>query len=57
MASDGLWDKVSDQEAVDVVSKEETSILACKKLVDMSARRGNLDDITVMVINLQSFLY
>ncbi|XP_060175585.1 probable protein phosphatase 2C 2 [Lycium barbarum] len=56
MASDGLWDKVSDQEAVDVVSKEKSSILACKKLVDMSARRGNLDDITVMVINLQSFL-
>ncbi|KAK4341195.1 hypothetical protein RND71_039696 [Anisodus tanguticus] len=47
---------VSDQEAVDVVSKEKSSILSSKRLVDMSARRGNLDDITVMVINLQSFL-
>nr|XP_016461264.1 PREDICTED: probable protein phosphatase 2C 74 [Nicotiana tabacum] len=56
MASDGLWDKVSDQEAVDVVAKEKSSILACKKLVDISARRGNLDDITVMIINLKSFL-
>ncbi|TXG53480.1 hypothetical protein EZV62_022649 [Acer yangbiense] len=55
MASDGLWDKVNVQEAVDVVSKEKKSIESCKKLIEMSSSRGNMDDITVMVINLQNF--
>ncbi|OWM67526.1 hypothetical protein CDL15_Pgr028389 [Punica granatum] len=55
LASDGLWDKVTGQEAVDVVSQEKSLQESCKKLVDMSSCRGNLDDITVMVINLQSF--
>ncbi|KAF9670530.1 hypothetical protein SADUNF_Sadunf13G0078600 [Salix dunnii] len=56
MASDGLWDKVSEQEAVDVILRENNSVESCKKLVDKSFSRGNMDDITVMVINLQNFV-
>lgn len=56
MASDGLWDKVNDQEAVDVVLRDKNSIESCKKLIDISFNRGNIDDITVMVINLQRFM-
>lgn len=57
MASDGLWDKVSEQEAVDVVSREEVNAMAsCKKLVDISFSRGNKDDITVIVIHLKKFV-
>ncbi|KDP45605.1 hypothetical protein JCGZ_17212 [Jatropha curcas] len=56
MASDGLWDKVDVQEAVDVISRDKNSVESCKKLVDMSFSRGNMDDITVMVINLQNFM-
>ncbi|GMY07928.1 probable protein phosphatase 2C 2 [Fagus crenata] len=56
MASDGLWDKVNDQEAVDAVLREKHLLVSCKKLVDMSFSRGNMDDITVMVINLQNFV-
>lgn len=48
-------DQVNDQEAVDVVSKEKNLLKSCKKLVDMSCSRGNMDDITVMLINLQYF--
>ncbi|XP_077224662.1 putative protein phosphatase 2C 2 [Tasmannia lanceolata] len=55
MASDGLWDKVSNQEAVNVVLKHKNSIESCKKLVDISCSRGNNDDITVMVVDLQKF--
>ncbi|GFY81335.1 phosphatase 2C5 [Actinidia rufa] len=55
MASDGLWDKVNDQEAVDLVLSEKNSLVSCKKLVDMSCKRGNIDDITVIVINVQRF--
>ncbi|WOL02389.1 putative protein phosphatase 2C 74 [Canna indica] len=56
MASDGLWDKVTNQEAVDVVGKERDSMKACKELVELSCRRGSRDDITVMVVDLQNFL-
>lgn len=50
--------QVDDQEAVDVVRREyDSSILkACKTLVEMSSSRGNVDDITVMVINLRNFV-
>ncbi|KAI4389367.1 hypothetical protein MLD38_001598 [Melastoma candidum] len=57
MASDGLWDKVSEQEAVDVVGREGGDMeKGCKKLIELSSSRGNLDDITVLLINLQSFV-
>ncbi|KAH9781639.1 protein-serine/threonine phosphatase [Citrus sinensis] len=56
MASDGLWDKVNAQEAVDVVSRNKSSMESCKNLIDISSSRGNMDDITVMVINLDKFV-
>lgn len=56
VASDGLWDKVGDQEAVDVVSSKKDSLESCKELIAMSTSRGGVDDITVMVINLQKFV-
>lgn len=55
MASDGLWDKVSDQEAVDLVSRQTNLQESCKKLVELACSKGSLDDITVMLINLQNF--
>ncbi|KAK1263914.1 putative protein phosphatase 2C 2 [Acorus gramineus] len=56
MASDGLWDKVTNQEAVEVVLKHTSPLQACKSLMDLSSSRGNKDDKTVMVIDLQRFL-
>eukprot|EP00268_Persea_americana_P013040 TRINITY_DN1565_c0_g1_i5.p1 TRINITY_DN1565_c0_g1~~TRINITY_DN1565_c0_g1_i5.p1 ORF type:complete len:202 (-),score=42.45 TRINITY_DN1565_c0_g1_i5:305-910(-) len=63
LASDGLWDKVSNQEAVDMVRPLFTNfgdspspLTACKKLVDLSATRGSTDDISVMIIPLRSFI-
>ncbi|XP_054819749.1 probable protein phosphatase 2C 25 [Prosopis cineraria] len=58
LASDGLWDKVTNQEAVDIArsfcvgSDKPQPLLACKKLVELSASRGSFDDISVMVIKL-----
>lgn len=48
--------QVNEQEAVDVVLRDRNSVESCKKLVDMSFSRGNMDDITVMVINLHNFM-
>ncbi|GAB2263213.1 hypothetical protein Droror1_Dr00004210 [Drosera rotundifolia] len=61
LASDGLWDKVTNQEAVDVArplcigtSKLEP-LVTCKKLVEMAASRGSCDDISVMLIQLDQY--
>ncbi|KAK6135796.1 hypothetical protein DH2020_030491 [Rehmannia glutinosa] len=62
LASDGLWENVSNQEAVDVVRSlcvsmdKPEPLFACKKLVDLSLTRGSLDDISVMVIQLTRFI-
>ncbi|ESQ36188.1 hypothetical protein EUTSA_v10008595mg [Eutrema salsugineum] len=63
LASDGLWDKVSNQEAVDIArpfcigtNHKQKPLLACKKLVDLSVSRGSLDDISVMIIPLSRFI-
>uniref|UniRef100_A0A0E0DG94 protein-serine/threonine phosphatase n=1 Tax=Oryza meridionalis TaxID=40149 RepID=A0A0E0DG94_9ORYZ len=67
LASDGLWCKVSNQEAVDAVAAAAAagggsgvhvagSTDPCKELVAMARSRGSRDDITVMVVDLQPFL-
>ncbi|GAU27687.1 hypothetical protein TSUD_126330 [Trifolium subterraneum] len=62
LASDGLWEKVSNQEAVDIArsfcvgSNTQGSFKACKKLVDLSASRGSIDDISIMIIELQNYI-
>ncbi|KAK8683637.1 hypothetical protein V6N13_039691 [Hibiscus sabdariffa] len=62
LASDGLWDKVSNQEAVDIARPLCTGIdkpvplFACKKLVDLSVSRGSSDDISVMLIQLGHYI-
>ncbi|AEC05891.1 Protein phosphatase 2C family protein [Arabidopsis thaliana] len=62
LASHGLWDKVSNQEAVDIArpfclrTEKPLLLAACKKLVDLSASRGSFDDISVMLIPLRQFI-
>lgn len=62
LASDGLWEKVTNQEAIDIArplctgNNKLQPLAACKKLVDMSVSRGSLDDVSVMVIQLESYL-
>ncbi|KAL6660781.1 hypothetical protein ACP70R_001816 [Stipagrostis hirtigluma subsp. patula] len=56
VASDGLWDKVGNQEAVDAVAGSASRAAACRQLVDMARRRGSRDDVTVMIVDLQRFL-
>jgi protein phosphatase 1L len=56
LASDGLWNKVSCQEAVDVVFAADGTTAPCKELVAMARSRGSRDDVTVMVVDLRRFL-
>ncbi|KAF5192177.1 phosphatase 2C [Thalictrum thalictroides] len=54
LASDGLWDKVTNQEAIDIarplcVDLDKPAVLsACKRLAELAVMRGSLDDISVM---------
>lgn len=64
LASDGLWNKVTNQEAVDVVqpfftkSSDKPELKhACRKLVELSVNRGSSDDTSVMVIQLGRFAH
>lgn len=57
------WLQVCNQEAVDVVrsfcsSDEDVAGLssACNQLAELSAKRGCVDDITVLVIHLDHFV-
>lgn len=62
LASDGLWEKVSNQEAVELLRPfcvgvdNQQSLSACKKLVDLAVKRGSSDDISAMVIQLGQFV-
>ncbi|KAL6003356.1 hypothetical protein ACLOJK_023579 [Asimina triloba] len=63
LASDGLWDKVGNQEAVDIAramhakaDETSSSLSACKNLVDLSVLRGSADDVSVMIIQLEHFI-
>ncbi|TVU47397.1 hypothetical protein EJB05_06997 [Eragrostis curvula] len=61
LASDGLWDKIDNQEAVDLarplcISNDKASrMAACRRLVEISISRGSTDDISVVIVQLQNF--
>ncbi|XP_042491346.1 probable protein phosphatase 2C 25 [Macadamia integrifolia] len=62
LASDGLWDKVGNQEAVDMVrllsigTDKPELMSACRKLAELSVMRGSADDVSVMVIQFGRFI-
>ena len=59
LASDDLWNKVSNEEAVDMTRDlcvdEGFSNEACRRLVDVVVRREGNDDVTIMIVNLKHF--
>jgi serine/threonine protein phosphatase PrpC len=67
LASEGVWDKVSNQEAVDIArpfcvekqpdltSSGEGLIAACKKLVALAVARKSQDDVSVMIVQLRHY--
>ena len=59
LASDGLWDKLDAQEAVDVArplccTGGQQLSAACRRLVELAASRGSTDDITVLIVRLSA---
>lgn len=54
LACDGLWDVCSDQEAVDLIRNEHDAQQASKILVDHALARFSTDNLSIMVIRLDS---
>lgn len=58
LACDGLWDVVTDEEAVDiaayVLQRDYQPEEAAKRLRNIAYGRGSTDNITVLVVVLQS---
>ena len=52
IACDGLWDVISDQEAVDLIHSEIDPQIMSQKLMQHALERGGKDNISVMVIRL-----
>lgn len=53
LACDGLWDVVSDDEAVMVIRDMDNSRAMAQTLVDLAMAKGTTDNVTVMVVKLQ----
>eukprot|EP01104_Vermistella_antarctica_P008723 TRINITY_DN2206_c0_g1_i2.p1 TRINITY_DN2206_c0_g1~~TRINITY_DN2206_c0_g1_i2.p1 ORF type:complete len:606 (+),score=172.58 TRINITY_DN2206_c0_g1_i2:529-2346(+) len=52
VATDGLWDVVSDQEAVDMILKAPSTKDACRILCEKALELGSQDNLTVMIVHL-----
>ncbi|XP_010247126.1 PREDICTED: probable protein phosphatase 2C 59 isoform X1 [Nelumbo nucifera] len=50
LASDGLWDVVSNEEAVSMIKSIEDSEQAAKRLMQEAYQRGSADNITCVVV-------
>jgi len=56
MACDGLWDRVSDEEAVSIAAPIADPERAATKLRDFAWEHGSEDNISVAVIRFPPFL-
>lgn len=54
LACDGVWDVVTDEEAVEIVRKEDhpNCLTKAKVLLLEAKKKGSTDNLTVMVIKL-----
>ncbi|CAO2170654.1 unnamed protein product [Urochloa humidicola] len=53
LASDGLWDVVSNEHAVAFVKDEDSPEAAARKLTEIAFRRGSTDNITCIVVEFR----
>jgi len=55
LATDGVWDVLSSQEAVDVITECEDTREMARRLTETAYKRGSMDNITALVIDLRKY--
>lgn len=55
LATDGVWDVFSSQDAVNLVCQAKDANEAAYKLTEMAYKRGSLDNITALVVDLAKY--
>jgi len=53
IACDGIWEVMSDEDAVDIFLKAESPSAAAKQIKDEALKRGTTDNVSVMCINMK----
>jgi serine/threonine protein phosphatase PrpC len=56
LASDGVWDTVSNDDAAQLVLKYEDPQAAAQRIMEEAYGRGSMDNICVMVIDLREYV-
>ena len=54
IASDGIWDTVSDEQAVSLCNEQQTTKVIAQNLVRFAIEKGSADNISCMVIRFNS---
>jgi protein phosphatase len=52
LCSDGLWNQVSENEILDLVTKHPAPQEACSKLIALANMRGGIDNVTTILLKL-----
>jgi len=52
LCSDGLWNEVSDEEMMEVMSRHRNPQEACQKLIALANSRGGIDNVTAILLHL-----
>lgn len=55
LATDGVWDVMSEQDSVDITCRAENPSQAADDLTVMSHKRGSQDNITSLIVNLSQY--
>lgn len=56
LASDGLWDVVENQEAIELIKSYKTLQEVSEHLINLAISKGSEDDITVIVVDLKKLM-
>merc|ERR1711988_495660 len=56
LASDGLWDVMTNQEAVDLAMGHKDLGVACDALVEAALSKGSNDNVSALIVNIREYL-
>lgn len=52
LCSDGLWNEISDEEMMEIMSRHRNPQEACQKLIALANSRGGIDNVTAILLHL-----